>query len=115
MGSTFLSGGVATRRSRRGIRYSYIACATIALLALLVAGTFVRVGLSSAAGAVVPAVAIPQSPFASSCPSPVFGPATNFGTRPGPQSVAGGDFNRDGNPDLAAIQLLLGHHIGAAG
>ncbi len=63
MSPTFLSGGVATRRFRRDIRYSYIACATVALLALLAGGAFIRVGLSSAAGGVVPAVAIPPQPL----------------------------------------------------
>jgi hypothetical protein len=73
----------------------------IVFLAFSVVSTFTRFDLNSAAGAVVPSVAMQHSAFASPCPSPSFGTATDFAVGRGPESVAVGDFNRDGNPDLA--------------
>src|SRR5947199_375282 len=67
--------------------------------------------------------AAPQSsPTAASCSSPRFGPATNFPVGTHPQSVAVGDFNIDGNLDLAVgnygsanVSLLLGDGMGSFG
>ena len=119
--STFRSGGLASRQSRRGIRHSYVASAAITLLALLAVGAFTWVGLSSAAGEVMPSVAIPNNPFASSCPCPV-GSAVNFPVGIFPASVAVGDFNRDGIADLASatggtddVSIVLGDGSGGFG
>src|SRR5947209_5518165 len=101
MSATFLSGDLASRRSRRGPRYFYLAFTTLALLAFLAVGAFAWPGQSSAARAAVPSVAIPDGLFASSCPSPSFEPVKNFPAGIEPVSVAVGDFNRDGNPDVA--------------
>src|SRR5438045_3962058 len=45
---------------------------------------------------------VPSIPSISSCPSPSFGPTTNFAAGPSPHSVAVGDFNKDGKLDLVA-------------
>ena len=125
MRSTFLSGSPANRRAKGRLHLRYSGSAAIAfvvLLALLAVGAFGLVGLSSAAGAVAPNVTIPQSPCISSCPSPSFGPDTNFPVGSNPWSVAVGDFNRDGNPDLAIanqasanVSVLLGNGNGGFG
>ncbi len=56
---------------------------------------------------------------ASGCATPSFAPATNFGAGDSPQSVTTGDFNEDGNLDLATanffsdnVSVLLGDGAG---
>ena len=54
-------------------------------------------------------------------PSGAFGPATNFAVGPSPRSIAVGDLNGDGKPDLAvadssnsgSVWVLLGTGVGA--
>ncbi len=121
MRSTFLSGSLATRRAKGSLWYSYLGSAAIAFLVLLATGAFAWVGSSSAAPEILPSAA-PYSPSASSCPSPSFGTATNFGAGGGPVGVAGGDFNGDGSLDLAVanynsdnVSVLLGDGSGGFG
>jgi VCBS repeat-containing protein len=73
-------------------------------LAFLVAGTLLAALLGSPAQAVTPQLS--------------FGPAANVATGDGPASVAAGDFNGDGNPDLAVANQLsntVSVLIGSAG
>ena len=58
-------------------------------------------------------------PALSGCATPSFGAATNFGAGSFPRSVAVGDFNLDGKPDLAVansdsdnVSVLLGNGLG---
>ena len=58
----------------------------------------------------------------SGCSTPSFATATNFAAGDGPNSIATGDFNKDGNLDLAAanlnsnnVSVLLGNGSGGFG
>ncbi|HNG30477.1 MAG TPA: FG-GAP-like repeat-containing protein, partial [Blastocatellia bacterium] len=85
---------------------------------LFVAGlvaAFWKPGKTSAAVA-------PAAPLMSGCTTPSFGAATNFAVGTAPKSIAVGDFNRDGKPDLATanpnstnISVLLGNGAGSFG
>jgi hypothetical protein len=62
---------------------------------------------------------LPLPAIAAGCATPVFGTADNFGAGANPFSVAVGDFNLDGKPDLAAanvnsatVSVLLGNGMG---
>jgi hypothetical protein len=57
-----------------------------------------------------------------SCTAPSFGPAANYTVGDGPERLAVGDFNEDGNPDLAIVNkasanlsVLLGNGAGGFG
>jgi hypothetical protein len=61
-------------------------------------------GAPAAAPASAPAsapVAAVQAPLILTCSTASFGAPTNFTVGTNPYSVAVGDFNRDGNPDVA--------------
>ncbi len=94
----------------------------ILTLAAVATGAFTWIGLSNAAGIVIPGAASAHNFFPSSCSVPRFGTATNFAVGPSPDAVAVGDFNSDGNPDLAVanynsnnVSVLLGTGSGGFG
>jgi CSLREA domain-containing protein len=62
------------------------------------------------------------APLVGGCAMPSFGAATNFAVGSVPESVAVGDFNRDGRPDLVTanssstnLSVLLGNGAGSFG
>jgi hypothetical protein len=98
----------------------------LALASLLLLGGRVTAAVSvgDRTGA-APTQGGPAAPFAgptSSCSTASFGPATDFAVGGSPQAVAVGDFNRDGNPDLAVanssvntVSVRLGNGTGGFG
>ena len=74
----------------------------------------------AAACALALVVLFPNEPaVADVCPAPSFAPAVHYKTGSGCWSVAAGDFNSDGKPDLASanryatnISVLLGNGDG---
>ena len=77
-------------------------------------GVSIGVVLAGAQGAAAQA--------ASGCATPSFAPAQNFGVGDGPTSIATGDFNSDGKPDLATannlsdnVSVFLGNGTGGFG
>jgi hypothetical protein len=67
----------------------------------------------------LPVAAAPAMQMMSGCASPSFTAPTNFGAGDAPESVAMGDFNLDGKPDLATanfssnnVTILLGNGSG---
>ncbi|MFL5732370.1 MAG: FG-GAP repeat domain-containing protein [Chloroflexia bacterium] len=84
-------------------------------------GKVLPAGGSWYVGAQAPAPAAPAAPSAV-CVSFGFGAATNFGVGANPVGMATGDFNRDGNLDLAAanfqtntVSVLLSNGTGGFG
>src|SRR5690349_6794616 len=78
-----------------------------AALAALLAGA-----APAAAPALAPAfapVGAAQAPLVLSCSTASFGAPTNFTVGTNPYSVAVGDFNRDGSPDVATANYGSGN------
>src|SRR6478672_9471110 len=106
MNAIYISGKSKPYSLRLGV-------AGVLLVALVLAqGLGLGFRPPSAAGA--PGPAAPRS-----CSVPNFTPATNYAVGTDPPSVAVGDFNRDGNPDLATandgtnnVSVLLGKGAG---
>src|SRR4051812_18566438 len=109
--------------TRRSTFSWYLFLFSFAALLLLSFGTFAGSGTTaqnvSAAGPALPPTTGAGAPLAYSCSVASFSAAANYAVNGSAQTVAVGDFNRDGIPDLITanadtnnVSLLLGNGAG---